>query len=118
MPILKMDRIRGFRESRIGERPCGNRGHIGQAFRFPEHRRTTVGTEVEGHPKSAVGRARMEAGVTTRDDVLLAKVGADAVGAAGSLLVGEAAAKRYSLGFAFAYVTKASAGTCGCSGLR
>lgn len=36
MTALKMDGVRGFRESRIRERAGGDRGHIGQAFRLPD----------------------------------------------------------------------------------
>src|ERR1700688_1354820 len=111
MPAFQIDRIRRLRESRIGERSCCNRRHLRQAFRFPEHRRTAVGTEVKGPPKAAIGPAGIKAGASMRDDVLLAKECGDAVGAAGALLAGEAVAERYFLGFALADNAQASAGT-------
>jgi hypothetical protein len=102
MAAFEMDGARGLRERRIGKRACGDRRRVGQAFRFPEHRRAAVGTEVEGHAKSAVALARIEAGAAVGGDVLVAKEGGDAVGAAGALLAGEAAAERHFLRFALA----------------
>jgi hypothetical protein len=67
MAGLQIDCVRRLRKSRIGERARGNRRQIGQAFRLPEHGRTAVGTEVEGHTKSAVGLARIELGAAIRD---------------------------------------------------
>ena len=113
MPALQMDGIRGLRESRISERAGGDRSGVGQALRFPEHRRTAVGTEVKGHAKSAVGPARIEAGAAMRRDVPVAKEGGDAVGTAGALLASEAVAERYFLGFALADGSKGSTGTSG-----
>lgn len=118
MPALQMDRVRRLRESRIGERARSDCSDIGQAFRFPENRRTAVGTKVKGHPKSAVGLACIKAGTTTRGDVLVTKECGNSVGAPGAPLAGEAVAERYFLGFALADDAKASAGTgcCSCHG--
>jgi len=93
MARLQVDGVRRLRKSRIGKRACGNRCQIGQAFRFPEHRRTAVRTEVEGHRKSAVGLSHVKLGAAMDRDVLVAKESGDAVRAACALLAGEAVAK-------------------------